>query len=144
MNITDGETIFVERDGKWYTKDGQPCEVTSFEELFSEVSETSRKDPLMTHKSKKPYIKPDAMEFEINSIKDWPQSSNGAWVIRMIRKFLEKKMYPDPDAFFDCPFDILCGLNAVQYVQWAVKVGNAESHTDAWHDVFGLARRIYE
>lgn len=88
---------------------------------------------------------PQAESFNRNKISQWPKSAYGAWVVSMIREYLKGHGKSDEiiDAFFDTPSELFGGMNAVQFVQHLVKIGNAESYADAWHEVLGTARRIY-
>jgi hypothetical protein len=79
----------------------------------------------------------------ITRIGDWPRHSNGAWVIGMIWRHLEGKGVVEVEDWFQSRFTRLGNQTPLEYVQTAVKSGKVQSYTDAWHDVFAVAQRIY-
>lgn len=84
----------------------------------------------------------------ISKIEQWSKHSDGAWVVMMIREFLHDVIgwttEEEQNLWFNTNASVFGGLNAVEFVQKLVEIGNAESYADAWHDVLGIARRMYK
>ncbi len=87
-------------------------------------------------------------KYPISKIEDWPKSSQGAWVILMIRDLLHNhggySTEEDQNAWFNTRVTVFGGMNAVEFVQKLIEINNAESYADAWHDVLGIARKMYQ
>lgn len=82
---------------------------------------------------------------KVTRIQDWPKSSNGAWVIDMIRSYLVEKglSIEEVDSWFNAPLPIFGDMNSVGFVEHIVDNGNAESYADAWHCVLGQFKRVW-
>lgn len=82
-------------------------------------------------------------EFRIQSVKQWPGLSSGAWAKNLVLEELKKHVV-DAEYWLDQPRPEFNHHNAVHFVQTLMKPNerNVESYADAWYRVLCIVKEI--